>query len=292
MTDQVTDHALELPSSSNSSKKSQTGRHANGADSAAKRPEDRSPPVRSDIGTILLHWTLVVAIVTSLLTGMRLSADAEHAWFSKLFEPILPQGEIWTWHYVSAIFVLAVIFAYAAYMTLGRLKRRISSKKIVVLTLPASTKLRLAAVNVIAYWILFGAVLTLSATGVLLYIGHGGIWVTVHYTAALVVLTYIVAHVVLHYCYGGVAQLLRLFRPQALRRFPGMSRHPLALATALGAIVLVGAVSLDFGTREKSCRCQRHHPAGAGRHAGRSGLAGRGPCFHPNTARLEPGRNR
>jgi len=250
LTDQVTDHALELPSSSNSSKKSQTGRHANGADSAAKRPEDRSPPVRSDIGTILLHWTLVIAIVTSLLTGMRLSADAEHAWFSKLFEPILPQGEIWTWHYVSAIFVLAVIFAYAAYMTLGRLKRRISSKKIVVLTLPASTKLRLAAVNVIAYWILFGAVLTLSATGVLLYIGHGGIWVTVHYTAALVVLTYIVAHVVLHYCYGGVAQLLRLFRPQALRRFPGMSRHPLALATALGAIVLVGAVSLDFGTRD------------------------------------------
>ncbi len=139
MTDQVTDHALELPSSSNSSKKSQRGRHANGADSAAKRPEDRSPPVRSDIGTILLHWTLVIAIVTSLLTGMRLSADAEHAWFSKLFEPILPQGEIWTWHYVSAIFVLAVIFAYAAYMTLGRLKRRISSKKIVVLTLPAST---------------------------------------------------------------------------------------------------------------------------------------------------------
>ena len=246
LTDQVTEHALELPSAPASS----TDRRESRTDSgSARRPEDRKPPVRSDIGTILLHWTLVGAIFASLLTGLRLSTDAEGAWFSKLFEPILPQGEIWTWHYVSAVFVLALIFAYAAYMSLARLKRRISSKKIVVLSLPASTKLRFAAVNVIAYWILFAAVLTLTATGVWLYLGHGGVWVTVHYTAALVVLTYIFTHVVLHYCYGGLAQLLRLFRPQALRRFPGMAAHPLAIALAIGAAVIAVSVSLDFGTR-------------------------------------------
>ncbi|MCK7613904.1 ethylbenzene dehydrogenase-related protein [Roseibium sediminicola] len=251
MTDQVTDHALELTSPPKPTGDARGQAQKNGSPASNARPDDRSPPVRSDIGTILLHWTLVVAIVTSLLTGLRLSSDAEGAWFSKLFEPILPQGEIWTWHYLSAVFVLALIFAYAAYMSLARLKRRISSKKMVVLTLPASTKLRLSAVNVIAYWILFGAVLTLTATGVWLYLGHGGIWVTVHYTAALVVLTYIVAHVVLHYAYGGLQQLLRLFRPQKLRRFPGMAAHPLAIALMIGAVVLAGAITLNYSTLDE-----------------------------------------
>jgi cytochrome b subunit of formate dehydrogenase len=255
LTDQVTDHTLELTSPPKSSGRSrETGPDSPPrtppAGTPSGRPGDRTKGVRSDIGTILLHWTLVVAIVTSLVTGLRLSSDAEGAWFSKLFEPILPQGEIWTWHYLSAVFVLALIFAYGAYMSLARLKRRISSKKIIVLTLPASTRLRVAAVNVIAYWILFAAVLTLAATGVLLYLGHGGVWVSVHYVAALVVLTYIGAHVILHYAYGGVAQLLRLFRPQQLRRFPGMAAHPLLISLLIGSSVLAGAVALDAGTRD------------------------------------------
>jgi len=248
LTDQVTDHALKLTSPPKSSGDARGQAQKARSSTSNTRPDDRTPPVRSDIGTILLHWTLVVAIVTSLVTGLRLSTDAEGAWFSKLFEPILPQGEIWTWHYLSAVLVLGLIFAYAAYMSLARLKRRISSKKMVVLTLPASTKLRLSAVNVIAYWVLFGAVLTLTATGVWLFLGHGGIWVTVHYIAALVVLTYIVAHVILHYAYGGVQQLLRLFRPQQLRRFPGMAAHPLAIALAIGAAIISGAVALHFST--------------------------------------------
>lgn len=249
MTDQVTDPTLELTSSPASGDRKRDGFQEPNSSLSATRPKDRAPGVRSDIGTILLHWTLVIAIFASLLTGLRLSTDAEGAWFSTLFEPILPQGEIWTWHYLSAIFVLALIFAYAAYMSLARLKRRVSSKKIIVLTLPANTRLRIAAVNVIAYWILFAAVVTLTATGVLLYLGHGGIWVTVHYVSALVVLTYIVVHVILHYVYGGLSQLLRLFRPQKLRRFPGMAAHPLALSLVVGTVVLAGAVTVDFGTR-------------------------------------------
>ncbi len=249
MTDQVTHHTLELTAPPNAVGSDDGTAKTTPAGNIPRRPEAKKAPVRSDIGTILLHWTLVAAIITSLLTGLRFSTAAEGAWFSKLFNAILPQGELWTWHYISAVFVLALIFAYAAYMSLARLKRRISSKKMVVLTLPASTKLRLSAVNVIAYWILFASVLTLTVTGVWLYLGHGGLWVTVHYTAALVVLTYILAHVFLHYFYGGIAQLLRLFRPQALRRFPGMAAHPLAIALAIGAVVIAGAVSLDFGTR-------------------------------------------
>ncbi|WP_305988526.1 ethylbenzene dehydrogenase-related protein [Roseibium sp. MMSF_3544] len=248
MTDQATEHTLELTPPPNKSNPAAPG-HSRGGSGTFGSPEAPKAVVRSDIGTILLHWTLVVAIVASLLTGLRLSSDAEGSRFAILLDPILPQGEIWTWHYVSAVFVLALIFAYATYMTAARLKRRISSKKVVVLTLPASNKLRIAAINVIAYWILFAAILVLTATGVLLYLGHGGIWVTVHYVSALTVLTYIVVHVVLHYFYGGLAQLLRLFRPQPLRQFAGMSRHPLLKSSALGAVVIAGAVALDYGTR-------------------------------------------
>lgn len=250
MTDHVTDHSLELTPPPNSADRTASSSRPDKIRPASGLPEAPKPVVRSDLGTILLHWTLVIAIVTSLVTGLRLSADAEESWFAKLFEPILPQGEIWTWHYLSAVFVLALIFAYAAYMSAARLKRRVSSKKIVVLSLPASNKLRIAAVNVIAYWILFAAVLVLTATGVLLYLGHGGLWVTVHYVSALTVLGYIVAHVVLHYFYGGLAQLLRLFRPQPLRQFPGMGKYPLAKSAALGAVVIAGALLLDFGTRD------------------------------------------
>ena len=140
----MTDHSLELTPPPNSKDRKATGSQPPRFGKAAGSPDTPKATVRSDPGTILLHWTLVIAIVTSLVTGLRLSSDAEGSWFAKLFEPILPQGEIWTWHYVSAVFVLALIFAYATYMSAARLKRRISSKKIVVLSLPASNKLRIS----------------------------------------------------------------------------------------------------------------------------------------------------
>lgn len=209
------------------------------------------PGVRSDLGTIILHWTLTIAVFASLLTGLRLSADAEGAWFSPLFEPILPQGEIWTWHFLSALFVLGLIFAYTAYMSLARLMRRISAQKASVITQQANRKLKISAINVISYWMLFVSIIVLTVTGVLLYIGKGGLWVDVHYISALFVFGYTFVHVVLHYMYGGLQELLRLFRPTALRQVPGMATYPLAKSLALGAIIMAGVYALDIGTRDQ-----------------------------------------
>lgn len=205
---------------------------------------------RSDVGTILLHWTLAIAIVVSLVTGLRLSADAEGSVFARSLEPILPQGEIWTWHFVAALFVIFGIFAYAAYMSMARLKRRVSLKKTIVLTLPASPKLRWAAFNVIAYWTLFLTVIVLAVTGVLLYLGHGGLVVDIHYISALVVGGYIIIHVISHYMLGGLQQLLRLFRPQPLRVYAGMMSRPLAKALAIGLAIAAVAAYADFGSRD------------------------------------------
>src|SRR5690348_10637049 len=76
---------------------------------------------RSDLGTIALHWTLVASILVSLATGLRLAADDENNWFARILSPVLPQGEIWTPHFVAALFVLLCMAAYAFYIRLGRL---------------------------------------------------------------------------------------------------------------------------------------------------------------------------
>jgi len=209
------------------------------------------PGVRSDLGTIILHWTLTIAVFASLVTGLRLSSDAEGAWFSPLFEPILPQGEIWTWHFLSALFVLGLIFSYTAYMSLARLMRRISAQKASVITQHANRKMKISAINVISYWMLFVSIIVLTVTGILLYIGKGGLWVDVHYISALFVFGYTFVHVVLHYMYGGLQELLRLFRPTGLRQVPGMATYPLAKSLALGAIIMAGVYALDIGTRDQ-----------------------------------------
>ncbi|WP_244635569.1 ethylbenzene dehydrogenase-related protein [Chthonobacter albigriseus] len=199
-----------------------------------------SPPPRSDVGTIVLHWTLTISILVSLATGLRLSADAEGSWFAKALDPILPQGEIWTPHFIAAFLVVGCIAAYTVYMRLGQLQRRVSLRKTVVFTLPTAPKLRWGAVNVLLYWVLFAAVLVLTVTGILLYLGWGGGVVTVHYSAALVVLGYIGVHIFSHTMMGGIRQLLRLVRPQPLRIRRGAMAKPFAAAAAVGAAVMAG----------------------------------------------------
>ncbi len=215
----------------------------------AKPPKPPAP--RSDIGTIVLHWTLTVSILVSLATGLRLSADAPDSWFAAALSPILPQGEIWTPHFISALVALGCMVAYTVYMGAGQLLRRTSLRKAVVLTLPAAPKLRWGAVNVLLHWVLFASVIVLSATGVLLYLGHGGWVVTVHYLFALLVIAYIAAHLVGHFMFGGVRQWLRLFRPQRLKTRPGAVKRPLAIASVAGAVVIAGFYGLDTGTTDE-----------------------------------------
>lgn len=213
------------------------------------RAPEKKPP-RSDVGTIVLHWTLTIAILFSLATGLRLSADAETSIFAKALDPILPQGEIWTPHILSALVVIGCIVAYAAYMHFGRLQRRVSLRKTVVFTLPTAPRMRWGAANVLLYWALFAAVLVLAVTGTMLYLGWGGVVVTVHYVSALAVLAYIGLHVFSHTMYGGLSQLLRLFRPQPLRIRKGAVAKPFALAVTGGVVVAAGFTFADTATQD------------------------------------------
>src|SRR4029079_12200628 len=141
------------------------------------------------------------------VTGIRIAADAMHAPVAKWMAGILPQGEIWTWHFVAGITLLFCASAYAVYMWRAGLASRNDLNKTRVLTMHAPSKLKWGAVNVALHWFLYALVVFMAVTGIMLYLGHGGWWVYVHSTAAFVALTYILVHVVTHYLYGGWWQI-------------------------------------------------------------------------------------
>jgi hypothetical protein len=51
-------------------------REALAASTEARRTLSRQATSRSDVGTMLLHWLVAIGMVASLLTGLRISADA------------------------------------------------------------------------------------------------------------------------------------------------------------------------------------------------------------------------
>jgi Ethylbenzene dehydrogenase/Prokaryotic cytochrome b561 len=207
-------------------------------------------PPRSDIGTVILHWVTTIAMIASMVTGLRISADAEGAYFAPLLEPILPQGEIWSIHIYSALTLIACIIAYTLYMARSGLKRRVSLRRTVVFTVPVAPKLRWAATNVVLHWVLFATVMVLLASGVALYLGYGGWIVTVHFVSTMVAAAYIVGHLFSHFMYGGLQQWLRLFRPMKLAANRAMRERPLLLAALSGVVVVGAAAAVDFATRD------------------------------------------
>src|SRR3954466_13609981 len=73
-------------------------------------------PPRTDIGTLVLHWATAIAFIVSLFTGIRIAADALYAPVSKWLSPVLPQGEIWTFHFYAGLTLFFCAFAYLIYM--------------------------------------------------------------------------------------------------------------------------------------------------------------------------------
>lgn len=205
-------------------------------------------PPRTDIGTIIIHWTASIACIITLITGLRLASDQEFSVVWRAIAPILPQGEIWSWHIVSGLALYFASTAYVVYMHRSGLARRVALGKVKALTLPAAKKVKWGAVNVLLHWALYALLAVQAVTGFLLYLGHGGWMVTIHSTAAALVLAYIVAHVVGHFGYGGWLQILRVFKPAALVRTKATRSRPLLIAASVGSVVAASLVFADYGT--------------------------------------------
>ena len=184
---------------------------------------------RTDYGTILLHWLLVGALLTSAFTGFRFALDKHALSWLKPLNRIVPQGDLWAVHIGAGLLVAAVTAAYVGYTRQARLTRRVRLDRARLIGLARRGRTRWAAINVLLYWVLFLALLAQVATGCLMVAGHGGGIVTLHLVAAWVLLGFPVLHVAAHWAYGGAGQLLRVIRPARLE--PAV--EPPSLAEAL-----------------------------------------------------------
>jgi cytochrome b subunit of formate dehydrogenase len=210
----------------------------------------RNEPPRTDAGTLTLHWLVATAFIVSLLTGIRIAADSPTAVVSKWLSPILPQGEIWTWHFFSGLSLFFCGSAYLLYMRRSGLTRRVAFKKLRVFVLPAANKLRYGALNVVLHWALYALVVFMTVTGIVLYLGYGNWWVYLHSTAAFISLTYIFVHVVAHYLYGGWWQIFRVFRPAKLVVTRAVQPRPLLIGAVVGVAVTGAIAGVDWTTRD------------------------------------------
>lgn len=230
----------------------QNGFPARGAaDDAAAERRRRDAPPRSDIGTIILHWATAIALIVCLLTGLRVATFGYVApRFAKGLSPILPQGEMWTWHFFAGLALFFCASAYLIYIYRAGLSPRNALKKLKIMLMPTARKMRWDAVNVGLHWIAYALIVVMTATGILLYLGYGGWWVWIHSVSALVGLGYIFVHVLTHYLYGGWWQLLRLFRPAQLVVTRVMRPYPLLIASGVGVATIALAAGIDWTSRD------------------------------------------
>jgi cytochrome b subunit of formate dehydrogenase len=217
---------------------------------AARRVQGRRDRPRSDIGTLIIHWLTALAFFVSVFTGVRIAADDPDAVVSKWLEPILPQGEIWTWHFFAGLTLFFCASAYILYMARSGLMPRIALKKIRAFVIPNAGKLRYDALNVVLHWLVYVVIVVLTVTGIFLYLGHGGWLLTVHLAAAFTGIAYTLAHLLSHFLYGGLQQWLRLFRPAALVPTRATRPRSLLIAVIAGVAVAAALASIDWGTRD------------------------------------------
>jgi Prokaryotic cytochrome b561 len=171
---------------------------------------------RTDLGTIIQHWLFVGALLWAIATGLRIACEApDHDWIRAL-DGVLPKSGIWIGHFQSALVLIFVAIAYPIYMFRAALVPRIRLDAIRLREL-AHNRYRWATVNVVLNWACYLTVLTEILTGGLLYFDRGhAIVVKIHRLATWIIIAIAPAHVLAHFAFGGVAQLLRLFRPVQL----------------------------------------------------------------------------
>jgi len=212
--------------------------------------ERHNQPPRSDVGTIFLHWVTAVAFVVSLFTGIRIAADALSAPVSHWLNPILPQGEIWTWHFLAGLTLFFAASAYLVYVWRSGLANRNALKKTRVMVMPVASKMRFGGLNVLLHWAAYLIVVLMTVTGVILYFGFGGWIVSVHSYVAFIGLAYVFIHAIAHYLYGGWWQVFRVFRPAKLALTAAVKPKPLLIAGVAGLVAAAGVVAADWATRD------------------------------------------
>ena len=175
-------------------------------------------PRKTDYGTIILHWLLVAGVGIAFVTGLRIATEApDRTWINAL-DAILPCTDVWTLHIEASVGLVAIAIAYAIYLSLSGLSRRVQLDKVRLRGLLGARQTRLGAISVVLSWIFFVTMTALMVSGGLLYFGMlaGYDVMMLHWWAAWVVPAFAALHVLIHFRIGGLSQLSRIFRPEAV----------------------------------------------------------------------------
>ena len=178
-----------------------------------RRPRKR----KTDYGTIVLHWLLVGSLAVAVLTGLRIAAEAPDRTWINAIDGLLPTSTVWTGHIPAAVVLTAIAVAYATYVPLAGLVRRIRLDRVRLRGLLGRKQQRWGAINVILYWGFYATLLVQLLTGGLLYFSYANAFLLeVHWYGMWVIFGYAGLHVMSHWALGGSQQLLRIVRPALL----------------------------------------------------------------------------
>jgi hypothetical protein len=186
---------------------------AEDAGMSRRRPRKR----KTDYGTIILHWLLVGSLAVAVITGLRIAAEApDRTWINSI-DGLLPTSTVWTGHIPAAVALTAIAVAYATYVPLAGLARRIRLDKVRLRGLFGRKQQRWGAINVILYWGFYAILVVQLVTGGLLYFSYANAFLLeVHWYGMWVIFGYAALHVMSHWALGGSQQLLRIVRPTLL----------------------------------------------------------------------------
>jgi hypothetical protein len=172
---------------------------------------------RTDFGTVILHWALVALLIVSIVTGLRITTVSpfDFGWLQWL-DAVLPRAVVWTGHMPAALALFGLAFAYAIYVRRAGLGRRITLDRVRLMGILRGGQARWSTISIILTWVLLLTLMTLLATGCLMYLGYGGIVVELHRLGTWVLLAGAVGHVAAHWAVGGLGQVTRMLRPRRL----------------------------------------------------------------------------
>lgn len=178
------------------------------------------PRPKSDFPTMLLHWGIVLALIASLVTGLRIAADMPQASWANVVAAILPQGNVILWHLWAAVTVIGLSVAYVIFLWRAGLLSRVALDAVWWRALKdeQDTRAQWHSINVAVYWLAFAAVLMAGLTGLLLDLVPGlapyASVAMIHQWAAWSLPVYMLCHILALVAQSGWAYLLKILNPR------------------------------------------------------------------------------
>src|SRR5262245_17411981 len=218
---------------------------------------------KTDYGTVILHWLFAAGLGVAFVTGLRIATEAPDRQWLNFLDAILPRENVWVPHMQAALVLVGLTLTYVVYLFRSGLTARVRLDQIRLRGLFGNGQVRLRAWNAALTWALFATIAALLVSGGMLYFGlfAGHDVAMVHWYATWAFPVLVTLHVLMHARLGGLAQLLRIFRPSRLAPPP----PPLDPAELLALLAEQSARLQPQAARDEThapeARLQPEHPA-------------------------------